>query len=1033
MQSFGKTLLDIGITILKFANSDVGQTIIQLTLLVTSLNLVAKGFEALKISTKALGIATLIKDVASLKAGMQTVVSSQLALDIATKGLTKTFIANAAAWLTTPMGMATAIAVGVFALIKVVDALTVSFDEQVEKLEEAKSAYESTKTELENITEQLKQVRDRIDEINNKDELNITEESQLRLLKEQEASLEHQLILQQELNKEAKDQATTEAKKTLSKSFESAEAFGVTTDYFQSGMPVTTVGKGTLTEAIDSLNQKMAEEQDTIDSLIAKRNELEASNQKESAEYNELGAQLDTHIQKRDELRATTAEYVKTMDEAISVADQEDETVKDAISIRDAYDAIVKRIIGTEEEAQTQANQTGDALDDENDEAESLDESLKKLAQSVGLSVEELTNLADILGVTNEVAAQIQSSWNDWNDTVDDIQSAYQTLASAVEEYNSQGYYTTDTIQSLLALSPEYLGMLQEENGKIVLNEEAIRNKVIAQAEEAKQIAYDTAIKRLNAIASGDTATATEKAGEASKNASSKHTKNAQALMGEAKANLYLATAEARRRGLGTAESEIQTILSDLSTELATIDKWSESIGKSFEGSMGKVTKSTNKATNAINQQKQALQNVKKALQEERDAKVKDVENQLKALEREYKASKKAIEAQRDAEINSIEKQIDAIEKEREERKKYWEEQLSNLEAQNQAVEDAIDLQQKLSDLAKAQQTQKMILKDGRFVYSSDESAVTEAQQNLNDFLRQKEYEKQKAYLEKMRDTEDENYSQRLDVLNEFKDERKMYYDKLLDDLQNNYEQSKQSLEDYKDALKENYDNQINDLENHADALSSQYSSMLANQKNYQNSSLSSLNQYVNDYNNALKNLAKTEANPNLAKGSAAGMPTNVPTYKKVYNNKGKKITSTGTGKKGSGGMPSNVPTYKKLYAHANGVGSVGSDQVALVGDNPKYRELVIGSKLNNDQGTLMRLSSGSGVVNADSTKTLASIFNSLSGQINSAPFANNGVNNGTTISIGSISLPEVKDGQGFVDYMQHFSTDITQQSFNRV
>ena len=122
-----------------------------------------------------------------------------------------------------------------------------------------------------------------------------------------------------------------------------------------------------------------------------------------------------------------------------------------------------------------------------------------------------------------------------------------------------------------------------------------------------------------------------------------------------------------------------------------------------------------------------------------------------------------------------------------------------------------------------------------------------------------------------------------------------------------------------------------------------------------------------------------------------------------------------------------------RIMAYASGTNSIKDNEIALVGDNPKYRELVIGSKLNNDQGTLMRLSGGSGVVNADSTKTLASIFNSLNGQINSAPFASNGVNNGTTISIGSISLPEVKDGQGFVDYMQHFSTDITQQSFNRV
>lgn len=996
MQSFGKTLLDIGITILKFANSDVGQTIIQLTLLVTSLNLVAKGFEALKISTKALGIATLIKDVASLKAGMQTVVSSQLALDIATKGLTKTFIANATAWLTTPMGMATAIAVGVFALIKVVDALTVSFDEQVEKLEEAKSAYESTKTELENITEQLKQVRDRIDEINNKDELSITEENQLRLLKEQEASLEHQLILQQELNKEAKDQATTEAKKTLSKSFESAEAFGVTTDYFQSSMPVTTVGKGTLTEAIDSLNQKMAEEQDTIDSLIAKRNELEVSNQKESAEYNELGAQLDTHIQKRDELRATTAEYVKTMDEAISVADQEDETVKGAISIRDAYDTIVKRIIGTEEEAQNQANKTGDALDDENDEVESLDESLKKLAQSVGLSVEELQVLADTLGVTNEVAAQIQSSWNDWNDTVDDIQSAYQTLASAVEEYNSQGYYTTDTIQSLLALSPEYLGMLQEENGKIVLNEEAIRNKVIAQAEEAKQIAYDTAIKRLNAIASGDTATATEKAGEASSNAASKHSKNAQALTSEAKANLLLAESEARARGGAGAEGEIQGILRDLNEELSAIDKWSESLGTSFEGSMGKATKSTNKTTSALKEQKSALDQLKD--------KYKDVINFI--LDGYDKQIDK-LEDARDAEIDRIEAEIDALEKERDARKEYWDGQLDALEKNNDTTEDAITLQEKLNALATAQQTKQMIFKDGRFQYSSDEEAVSSAQSDIDEFNREQEYKKQKELLEQLRDTELDNYDKRLEDLESFKEERQRYYEEQIE-----------NLKEQKEATKELLENGVKD------------------QKEYEDKMLAQLGNFVADWNATVGAMSFPDisgsgidvGNISVSQKSSGGSSTKTTKTATVTKPK------TTTRPKSTKSKDKNIHVKGgRIMAYASGTNSIKDNEIALVGDNPKYRELVIGSKLNNDQGTLMRLSSGSGVVNADSTKTLASIFNSLSGQINSAPFANNGVNNGTTISIGSISLPEVKDGQGFVDYMQHFSTDITQQSFNRV
>ena len=121
-----------------------------------------------------------------------------------------------------------------------------------------------------------------------------------------------------------------------------------------------------------------------------------------------------------------------------------------------------------------------------------------------------------------------------------------------------------------------------------------------------------------------------------------------------------------------------------------------------------------------------------------------------------------------------------------------------------------------------------------------------------------------------------------------------------------------------------------------------------------------------------------------------------------------------------------------KISAYASGKSSIKDSEIAVVGENPKYRELVIGSKLNNDQGTVMALKRGSGVVNAGATNTLASIFNALNGQNSNAQKVSNNTNNTTSITIGSISLPEVKDGKGFVDYLQNFSADITQMAFAR-
>ena len=139
------------------------------------------------------------------------------------------------------------------------------------------------------------------------------------------------------------------------------------------------------------------------------------------------------------------------------------------------------------EEAKAQLESFNSGIDDN---ATDID----KLAKSIGVSVDELQNFADTMGLAVESAAEILPRFNEWNETVDDIQSAYETLTQAVEEYNEQGGYTTDTLQQLLALDPAYLAALQEENGQLTINTQMLMTKVQAQAEEAKQIIYNTAI-----------------------------------------------------------------------------------------------------------------------------------------------------------------------------------------------------------------------------------------------------------------------------------------------------------------------------------------------------------------------------------------------------------------------------------------------------------------------------------------------------------------------------------------------------------
>ena len=997
LQEFAKNLLDVGIAMLKFANSDAGQAIIKIASLTAGIALLNKTWTSLQTISKTNILASAIT---SLIAGETT-------LGQVTGVLTTKFLANAAAWAATPFGMVT-IAVGAIVAIKAAyDHFNVTLEEHVEKLKELKSDYEEAQTKADELKKQLENVRDRIEEINSKDNLEITDETQLKMLQEEEASLENQLLVQKELARIAKEEATDEAKKTLQKNFKDEAAFGTTT-ISSGGIDVQEVNEGTITEALDIYTKRLNETQDEIDSLLAKRAELKKSNQTESEEYKQINSDIEALRTKKEELRETTASYAETVLLATQGVNEEDEVVQSATASLNAYTETLERLDGedTSENVDKTADsvqKVADAADNANGDLGETGDYLSDLAKKAGVSVDELQNFADTMGLAVESAAEILPRFNEWNESVDDIQSAYETLTQAVEEYNEQGGYTTDTLQQLLALDPAYLAALQEENGQLTINTQMLMTKVQAQAAEAKQILYNIAIEKLNAIASGDAAEATEISANASNDAVDLHNANAVALTNEAKANLVLVAAEeARARGGGEVEGDVQKVLSELQDGLEAVDKWVETVGQDFSKGMGKAAKSTGRATKAVKEQKSAADQLKDKyktvidfiikqydkqidkIKEAKDAAIKSVESQIKALEKE-----------KDSKVKAIDAEITALQRERDAREKYWQDQLDKLEKENAERERNIALQEKQQALALAQQTNVMVLQDGQFQYTQDETAVAGAEQDLAQQEDQNEYERQKELIEELRDTELEWYDERIQSLEDYKEQVEEYYEEQIE-----------QLEEYKEYLEEYYDAQIEALEAEKEAVNATLEEGAANQQEYWDKMKEQLQTFVEEWNALVGEMTF----PNIS---------------------GSGISLSAVGGKISASMGGKSTGDNKVSAYASGKGSIGDSEIAVVGENPKYRELVIGSKLNNDQGVVMSLKRGSGVVNAGATNTLASIFNSLNGQKSVGQPVNNS-SQSMSIQIGSISLPEVKDGQGFVDYLQNFSADITQQSYTR-
>lgn len=83
------------------------------------------------------------------------------------------------------------------------------------------------------------------------------------------------------------------------------------------------------------------------------------------------------------------------------------------------------------------------------------------------------------------------------NDALDDVEKLYSTLSDAAEEYTENGWISVDAFQALIDLSPEYLKYLQDENGAIVMNEEAIKRLTEAKIDE---LAVSQAMALLNLI-----------------------------------------------------------------------------------------------------------------------------------------------------------------------------------------------------------------------------------------------------------------------------------------------------------------------------------------------------------------------------------------------------------------------------------------------------------------------------------------------------------------------------------------------------
>ena len=91
------------------------------------------------------------------------------------------------------------------------------------------------------------------------------------------------------------------------------------------------------------------------------------------------------------------------------------------------------------------------------------------------------------------------------SDAVDELQSAFDSFKTAAEEYSqSGGFITIDTFQDLMTMGPQYMQLLRDENGLLVINRENVEKLMAARIRDlAAQAAVSYARRVANAAEEG--------------------------------------------------------------------------------------------------------------------------------------------------------------------------------------------------------------------------------------------------------------------------------------------------------------------------------------------------------------------------------------------------------------------------------------------------------------------------------------------------------------------------------------------------
>lgn len=466
-----------------------------------------------------------------------------------------------------------------------------------------------------------------------------------------------------------------------------------------------------------------------------------------------------------------------------------------------------KKFIGTEKEIEDSINSYLASLPQfKGFYSEPLEDELNKVD---GLLKKDIFVIPD--------AETLKQQISDLNSAIDSIQSVYDTLNSAVEEYNSNGgQLSIDTIQSLLSLSDEYLACLQVENGQLSLNADAMAQLAQAKLDEAQATAVTQAMTELNAIANGEAAQSTTNYITGNAAIMDSLAKLSGSYEGVAQAAMTAAQAQELSAQISAASAKDKTatenVMKGLDTKLKLIQSTKNAISA---GNFAKVAKKSSSGSSSKSS-KSSKDELKEAFETEYDLLKHNLEMEYITEEDYYNG----VQALNEKYFAGKEEYLDDY-------RKYEEEVYKGLKSYYKSYcDDMMDYYDKKLDAS------KMSYKE----YCDSVSKMLADMHNSGKISDKDWYDYTKTMLEKQKDAYDralsaitrrlqkeiDAWQAKIDALNDQNDalnDQKDNYDKILSAVSNVYDKEIDRLNEQKDLLQD----QIDALNDKNDALDLQY------------------------------------------------------------------------------------------------------------------------------------------------------------------------------------------------------------------